>query len=232
MTKKLFYVPQDIFNLMLQIKQHKEVGTNGVYDFDNGKTSKKSLMTRFSNTCSMIQCNEAIYHIAPEYQENFYKVDTFLSNIIQQNIRTYGYADTIVIGGKNQNYDSEKLADSICGTCKKNGANLTIITLKTIPDTVPFPPAMDAIFKIDETTTLFTQEYNPNMEYDIRQNPKYIIDHLKTYYEKVIISKKHTISAEFSIDNVLRNCKINVSNLDKNTIEKILNIKRLYEHKK
>ncbi len=206
MIKNLIYVPSNLFDCVSAQINPKEVGKNGEYNFKSGNTSKKSSMTRYAKTCSIFVCNNRLYHIAPETAD-FTNLKSTVKDIVYETLEKDGFADVFVIGGKKGNNDSERLFYDIGNFSVDAGADLTMIGLKNVPvDVFPYP--VDAVLKTNQNQLIFTQEYNYNMEYDISQSPKYIIDHLQTYYDYIEICPKHMLSAEFNTQNLFK--KLNV----------------------
>lgn len=170
-----------------------EVGTFPHYTFFNKVTSTYPKRSQYAKTCDILVVNDTMVHLAPELRGRNLVQD--LSNFIRREKAEKDKVNAFVIGGRVDDKDSYTLFCDIGNTLEKEGADFSMICGKNENS----KNGLDSLYH-DGDKFVFTQEYNPTLEKEIKANKNPDSNFLQQIFEKfydiIEISPKHKIAAE------------------------------------
>lgn len=188
-AKILYQTPKE-FEALINSKKMKEVGAWPNYAFSNRVTSKGPMYSQYANTCSILDINNTMVHLAPEFRER--NLLGKIADLIRKKKDETGDVTAFIIGGRTNDKASFNLFNDIGNVLEKEGADFSMICGKG--DKPKF--ALDSLCK-DGDTFIFTQINNPEFTKNIKNNNNLTPDGLQKvferFYEFIEISPKHQI---------------------------------------
>jgi len=190
-TATISYKSPKEFDKIVNENNAKEVGIFPQYTYKHRVSSNDSMYTKNANTCSILQVNDTMLHLAPEIRS--YRLMDDISDLVKSKFDKTGDVTAIIIGGQACDKESFNLFNDIGNVLEKEGADFSMLCGKNIHS----KNGRDALCKLDKDTFIFTQEDSPNFEELVKQNKSLTPDGLKRvfemFYSYVDISPKHKI---------------------------------------
>lgn len=187
---KIVYKTPKEFEKLISAKNMKEVGVFPHYSFSDRVTSSSPKFSQYANTCSILDVNDTMVHLAPE--QRTHNLLEKIADLIKKEKDEKGVADAFIIGGKVNDNKSFGLFCEIGNVLEKEGADFSMLCGKG--DTPK--GALDSLCKNGDTF-VFTQEYNPELENLVKNEKNPTSERLQTIFEKfyniIEISPKHII---------------------------------------
>ena len=187
---KIVYKNPKEFDKLVSSKGMKEVGTFPHYSFCNKVTSITPMYSQYANTCSILDINDTMVHLAPE--QRTHNLLEKIADLIKKEKDEKGVANAFIIGGKVNDNKSFGLFCEIGNVLEKEGADFSMLCGKN--DTPK--GALDSLCKNGDTF-VFTQEYNPELETLVKNEKNPTSERLQSILEKFYnimeISPNHII---------------------------------------
>lgn len=189
-SAKILYKSPQAFEELVKSVNAREVGVFPNYSISNKVTASSPKYSQYANTCSILDVNDTMVHLAPEMRgRNFIQK---LTDLVKKEKDERGDLTAMVIGGKVNRPESEGLFYEIGNLLDKEGADFSMIGLKNANSS----KGLDSVCKNGDTF-VFTQEYNPALEKVIKENKSLTPAGLKKvferFYDYIEISPKHEI---------------------------------------
>ena len=136
--------PKEFRNTIKKL-QAQEVCPFPKYCFHNKVTSSKPMYSQYANTCSILDINDTMVHLAPEFRTH--NLMDKIADLVKKEKAEKGDVTAFIIGGKSLNILDKEGTDfsMICGKQDKPRH------------------ALDSLCK-DGDTFIFTQEHSPKLE--------------------------------------------------------------------
>ena len=187
---KIKYQSPKEFEQTMKALKAKEVCPCPKYSFHNKVTSNKPMYSQYANTCSILDINDTMVHLAPELRTG--NLMQKISDLIKKEKAEKGDVTAFIIGGKSQDKGSFNLFNDIANVLDKEGVDFSMLCGKQDKP----KNALDSLCKSGDTF-IFTQEYNPQLEQLVKENKSITGDGLQKifelFYDFVEISPKHEI---------------------------------------
>ena len=178
------------FEKTIQNLHAQEVCPFPKYCFHNKVTSDKPMFSQYANTCSILDINDTMVHLAPETRTH--DLMQKITNLVKKEKDEKGDVTAFIIGGQNNDTKSFDLFNDIGNVLDKEGVDFSMICGKR--DSAR--SGRDALLKNGDTF-IFTQENNPQMSRFIEQNKSLTGDGLKKvfelFYDIVELAPNHKI---------------------------------------
>lgn len=189
-SAKIKYVSPKDFEKLITSKKMKEVGAFPHYTFNDKVKSKGPMYSQYANTCSILDINDTMVHLAPEYRTH--NLIDKITDLVKKEKAEKGDVTAFIIGGKSQDKGSFNLFNDIANILDREGTDFSMICGKQEKP----KHALDSLCK-DGDTFIFTQEYSPKLEQFVKENKSLTGAGLKKvfelFYDFVEISPKHQI---------------------------------------
>ena len=187
---KIIYKNPKEFEKLVSSKGMKEVGTFPYYSFCNKVTSTTPMYSQRANTCSILDINDTMVHLAPE--QRTHNLLEKIADLIKKEKNEKGVANAFIIGGKVNDNKSFGLFCEIGNVLEKEGADFSMLCGKN--DTPK--GALDSLCKNGDTF-VFTQEHNPELETLVKNEKNPTSERLQSIFENFYnimeISPNHII---------------------------------------
>ena len=181
--------PKEFRNTIKKL-QAQEVCPFPKYCFHNKVTSSKPMYSQYANTCSILDINDTMVHLAPEFRTH--NLMDKIADLVKKEKAEKGDVTAFIIGGKSQDKDSFNLFNDIVNILDKEGTDFSMICGKQDKPR----HALDSLCK-DGDIFIFTQEHSPKLEQFVKENKSLTGDGLQKvfelFYDFVEISPKHKI---------------------------------------
>lgn len=188
-AKIKYQSPKEFENTIKKL-QAQEVCPFPKYCFHNKVTSSKPMYSQYANTCSILNINDTMVHLAPELRTS--NLMQKITDLIKKEKNEKGDVTAFILGGKTKDKNSFNLFNDIANVLDKEGADFSMICGKQEKP----KQALDSLCK-DGDTFIFTQEYSPKLEQYVKENKSLTGEGLQKvfelFYDFVEISPKYNI---------------------------------------
>lgn len=174
---RIIYKNPREFEKLINNKKMKEVGTFPHYSFANKVTSSSPMYSQYANTCSILDINDTMVHLAPE--QRTHNLLEKIADLVKKEKDEKGVANAFIIGGKVNDNQSFGLFCEIGNVLEKEGADFSMLCGKGDKP----KGALDSLCKNGDTF-VFTQEYNPELETLVKNEKNPTKERLQSIFEK------------------------------------------------